>query len=299
MKSPHLHLPFWIRVPATSANLGPGFDAFGLALDLHNYIAVEPGAPEIPDPFAAEIVDAYHKARGLASKPYRLVVRGLVPPARGLGSSATIRLGMLAALDKLNKRTLDLPWLIETATSLEGHPDNITAAALGGFVVCGGQKPARVKISSKLKFVAAIPRIETSTRTARSLLPPSVAFQDAVLNLRNSARIAAAFLQEKYEEARGAFADRLHQPYRAALVPGLEDAIECAEKAGAIGAFLSGAGPTVMAICLKSENAIGQAMTKALHKAGLESVDIKVLQADNSGVQVVRFLPSSAREARC
>jgi len=299
MKSPHLHLPFWIRVPATSANLGPGFDAFGLALDLHNYIAVEPGAPEIPDPFAAEIVDAYHKARGLASKPYRLVVRGLVPPARGLGSSATIRLGMLAALDKLNKRTLDLPWLIETATSLEGHPDNITAAALGGFVVCGGQKPARVKISSKLKFVAAIPRIETSTRTARSLLPPSVAFQDAVLNLRNSARIAAAFLQEKYEEARGAFADRLHQPYRAALVPGLEDAIECAEKAGAIGAFLSGAGPTVMAICLKSENAIGQAMTKALHKAGLESVDVKVLQADNSGVQVVRFLPSSAREARC
>jgi len=299
MKSPHLHLPFWIRVPATSANLGPGFDAFGLALDLHNYIAVEPGAPEIPDPFAAEIVDAYHKARGLASKPYRLVVRGLVPPARGLGSSATIRLGMLAALDKLNKRTLDLPWLIETATSLEGHPDNITAAALGGFVVCGGQKPARVKISSKLKFVAAIPRIETSTRTARFLLPPSVAFQDAVLNLRNSARIAAAFLQEKYEEARGAFADRLHQPYRAALVPGLEDAIECAEKAGAIGAFLSGAGPTVMAICLKSENAIGQAMTKALHKAGLESVDIKVLQADNSGVQVVRFLPSSAREARC
>jgi len=299
MKSPHLHLPFWIRVPATSANLGPGFDAFGLALDLHNYIAVEPGAPEIPDPFAAEIVDAYHKARGLASKPYRLVVRGLVPPARGLGSSATIRLGMLAALDKLNKRTLDLHWLIETATALEGHPDNITAAALGGFVVCGGQKPARAKISSKLMFVAAIPRIETSTRTARSLLPPSVAFQDAVLNLRNSARIAAAFLQERYEEARGAFADRLHQPYRAALVPGLEDAIESAEKAGAIGAFLSGAGPTVMAICLKSENAIGQAMTKALHKAGLESVDIKVLHADNSGVQVVRFLPSSAREARC
>jgi len=299
MKSPHLHLPFWIRVPATSANLGPGFDAFGLALDLHNYIAVEPGAPEIPDPFAAEIVDAYHKARGLASKPYRLVVRGLVPPARGLGSSATIRLGMLAALDKLNKRNLNLPWLIETATSLEGHPDNITAAALGGFVVCGGKNPARAKVASKLKFVAAIPRIETSTRTARSLLPPSVAFQDAVLNLRNSARIAAAFLQEKYEEARGAFADRLHQPYRAALVPGLEDSIESAEKAGAIGAFLSGAGPTVMAICLKSENAIGQAMTKALHKAGLESVDVKVLQADNSGVQVVRFLPRSAKEARC
>ena len=298
MKSPHLHLPFWIRVPATTANLGPGFDAFGLALNLHNYIAVEPGLPEIPDPFASEIVDAYHKARGLPTKPYRLVVRGQVPPSRGLGSSATIRLGMLAALDKLNRRNLDLPWLIQTATALEGHPDNISAAALGGFVVCGGRNPARAKVSSRLKFVAAIPRIETSTRTARSLLPPSVAFQDAVSNLRNSARIAAAFFQGKVEEAQGAFADRLHQPYRAALVPGLEAALEAAQKAGAIGAFLSGAGPTVMAICLKSEQAVGQAMVKELHHAGLESVDIKILQADNSGVDVVRYLPQSARAAR-
>ena len=298
MKSPHLHLPFWIRVPATTANLGPGFDAFGLALNLYNYIAVEPGLPESPDPFASEIVEAYHKARGLPTKPYRLVVRGLVPPSRGLGSSATIRLGMLAALDKLNRRNLDLPWLIQTATALEGHPDNISAAALGGFVVCGGRNPARAKVSSRLKFVAAIPRIETSTRTARSLLPPSVAFQDAVSNLRNSARIAAAFFQGKVEEAQGAFADRLHQPYRAALVPGLEAALEAAQKAGAIGAFLSGAGPTVMAICLKSEQAVGQAMVKELHHAGLESVDIKILQADNSGVDVVRYLPQSARAAR-
>ena len=298
MKSPHLHLPFWIRVPATTANLGPGFDAFGLALNLYNYIAVEPGLPEIPDPFASEIVEAYHKARGLPTKPYRLVVRGQVPPSRGLGSSATIRLGMLAALDKLNRRNLDLPWLIQTATALEGHPDNISAAALGGFVVCGGRNPARAKVSSRLKFVAAIPRIETSTRTARSLLPPSIAFQDAVSNLRNAARIAAAFFEGKVEEAQGAFADRLHQPYRAALVPGLEAALEAAQKAGAIGAFLSGAGPTVMAICLKSEQAIGQAMVKELHHAGLESVDIKILQADNSGVDVVRYLPQSARAAR-
>ncbi len=298
MKSPHLHLPFWIRVPATTANLGPGFDAFGLALNLYNYIAVEPGLPDIPDPFASEIIDAYHKARGLSPKPYRLVVRGGVPPARGLGSSATIRLGMLAALDKLNRRNLDLPWLIQTATALEGHPDNISAAALGGFVVCGGKKPARAKVSSSLKFVAAIPRIETSTRTARSLLPPSIAFQDAVSNLRNAARIAAAFFQGKVEEAQGAFADRLHQPYRAALVPGLEGALEAAQKAGAIGAFLSGAGPTVMAICLKSEYAVGQAMIKELHHAGLEAVDIKILQADNSGVEVVRYLPKSARLAR-
>lgn len=298
MKSPHLHLPFWIRVPATTANLGPGFDTLGLALELYNYIAIEPGAPEIPDPFALEILEAYHKARGLSLKPYRLVVRGQVPPARGLGSSATIRLGMLAALEKLNRRPIDLSWLIATAATLEGHPDNITAAALGGFTVCGGQSPARARISSKLKFVAAIPRIETSTRTARSLLPPSVAFQDAVANLRNSSRLTAAFLNQNYEEARGAFADRIHQPYRAALVPGLEDAIAAAEKAGAIGAFLSGAGPTVMAVCLKSEQAIGQAMSKALQKGGLETVDLKILQADNTGLQVVRFLPKSARDVR-
>jgi len=299
MKSPHLHLPFWIRVPATTANLGPGFDALALALELYNYIAIEPGAPERPDPFAQEILEAYHKSRNLPLKPYKLVVRGNVPPARGLGSSATIRLGMLAALDKVNRRPFDLDWLIETATKIEGHPDNITAAALGGFVVCGGAQPARVRVSSRLKFVAAIPRIETSTRTARSILPPSVSLQDAASNLRNASRITAAFIEKKYEEARGAFHDRLHQPHRAALVPGLEQAIEAAERAGAIGAFLSGAGPTILALCQKSEKPIGNAMVAALRKAGLDEVDVKVLSADNGGITTARFLPSSAKETRC
>ena len=254
---------------------------------------------ERPDPFAQEILEAYHKARNLPMKPYRLVVRGNVPPARGLGSSATIRLGMLAALDKVNRKPIDLDWLVETATRLEGHPDNVTAAALGGFVVCGGSQPARARISSRLKFVAAIPRIETSTRTARSILPPSVSLQDAANNLRNASRITAAFLDHKYEEARGAFHDRLHQPHRAALVPGLEAAIDGAERAGAIGAFLSGAGPTVLAICLKSEKAVGNAMVTALRKAGLDEVDVKILAADNGGLTVARFLPPSARETRC
>ena len=299
MKSPHLHLPFWIRVPATTANLGPGFDALALALELYNYIAIEPGSPERPDPFAQEILEAYHKTRSLPFKPYKLIVRGNVPPARGLGSSATIRLGMLAALDKVNRKSLDLDWLIETATRLEGHPDNVTAAALGGFVVCGGAQPARTRVSSRLKFVAAIPRIETSTRTARSILPPSVSLSDAVNNLRNSSRVTAAFLERKYEEARGAFHDRLHQPHRAALVSGLEQAIEAAERAGAIGAFLSGAGPTILAICQKSEKSVGHAMVTALRKAGLDEVDVKVLSADNSGLTVARFLPSSAKETRC
>lgn len=299
MKSPHLRLPFWIRVPATTANLGPGFDALAIALNLHNYIAIEPGSPERPDPFAQEILEAYHKARNVPLKPYRLVVRGNVPPARGLGSSATIRLGMLAALEKLNRNSINLDWLVDAATRLEGHPDNVTAAALGGFVACGGTRPARVRVSSRLKFVAAIPRLETSTRTARSILPPSVSLQDAAGNLRNAARITAAFIGKKYGEARGAFHDRLHQPHRAALVPGLEQAVEAAERAGAIGAFLSGAGPTMIAVCEKGEKNVGQAMVTALQKAGLDEVDIRILQADNSGLAVARFLPSSAKESRC
>ena len=219
------------------------------------------------------------------------MVRGHVPRSRGLGSSATVRLGMLAALDKIHRRTLDLPWLIETATTLEGHPDNITAAVLGGFVVCAGMKPARTEVSNRLKLVAAIPKLETSTCAARSLLPSKVPFQDAVANLRNASRITAAFFEKKYQEARGSFSDRLHQPYRATLVPGLEDAIKSAEKAGAIGAFLSGAGPTVMAICLKGESTIGAAMKRSLQKAGLKSVEIQVLSADNNGIQILRSIP--------
>ena len=287
----HPPIPFWVRVPASTANLGPGFDTLALALNLYNYVAVTPGSPESPDPFVAETINAYHKSRNLPSKDYRLVVHGQVPRSRGLGSSATIRLGILAALDKLNGRKLDLPWLIETATKLEGHPDNITAAALGGFIVCGSKKPACTKISSRLRFVAAIPQVETSTKTARSLLPDQVPFQDAVTNLRNASRISSAFFSKKYEEAVGAFHDRLHQPYRNSLVAGLDSAIAQAEKAGALGAFLSGAGPTLMAITMKSEKTIGQTMIQALRQAGHPSVDLKILSADNSGLQIVKSLP--------
>ena len=281
-------LPFWIRVPATTANLGPGFDAFGLALNLYNYVSVSLGRSETRNPFSDEIVRAYHQARKLTPKQYRLHVHGSVPSSRGLGSSATIRLGMLAALDHLHRRKLDLPWLMQTATALEGHPDNITAAALGGFVVCGGLRPAKANISSRLKFVAAIPRLETSTKSARSLLPRTVPFRDAVANLQNASRITAALFQGRYEEARGTFSDRLHQPYRTTLVPGLNEAILQAEKAGAIGAFLSGAGPTIMAMTLQSERGIGRAMRKALNRAGHRSVEIKLLSADNSGLRIVR-----------
>ncbi|MDA0325519.1 MAG: homoserine kinase, partial [Verrucomicrobia bacterium] len=173
----------------------------------------------------------------------------------------------------------------------EGHPDNITAAALGGFVVCGGLRPAKANISSRLKFVAAIPRLETSTKSARSLLPRTVPFRDAVANLQNASRITAALFQGRYEEARGTFSDRLHQPYRTTLVPGLNEAILQAEKAGAIGAFLSGAGPTIMAMTLQSERVIGRAMRKALNRAGHRSVEIKLLSADNSGLRIVRTIP--------
>ncbi|NBV96006.1 MAG: hypothetical protein EBT30_00345 [Verrucomicrobia bacterium] len=166
--------PFWIRVPATTANLGPGFDAFGLALNLYNYISVEPGHPAVPDPFFADVVDAYHKARKIPKKPYRVLVRGNVPRSRGLGSSATVRLGILASLDMVYRRKPDLAWLIKTAAALEGHPDNITAAAMGGFVVCAGMNPARTRISPRLTFVAAIPKLELATRTARSVLPSKV-----------------------------------------------------------------------------------------------------------------------------
>ncbi len=210
MKTPAL--PFWIRVPATTANLGPGFDAFGLALNLYNDVSVSPGRSATPDPFSDKIVEAYFHARQRAPQPYRLHVRGTVPPSRGLGSSATIRLGMLAALDYLHRRKLDLPWLIQTATTLEGHPDNITAAALGGFVVCGGLRPAKANISARLKFVTAIPKLQTSTKTARSLLPRTVPFRDAVANLQNASRITAALFQGRYEEARGAFLTTFTNP---------------------------------------------------------------------------------------
>jgi homoserine kinase len=289
-----------VRVPGTTANLGPGFDTLGLAVRLYNFVEVQPVAKrgvEITSPISdearagatamlSESAALFFKRAKKKSFGFRISLTGEVPIARGLGSSVTARLGVVAALNELTGAKLDRPALLDLVTELEGHPDNAAPAIFGGFTAAGlvgkSVRVVRVPVSPKVKFVTLIPRFELSTEKARKLVPQSFSKADTVHNLNRAALISAAFALGDYEALRGTFDDRVHQPYREQLIPQLSAVIRAGEKAGAIGGWLSGSGSTIM--CLTSQNA--EAVAKAMQRQ-LKDSDVFILQADRDGVKIV------------
>lgn len=277
-----------IRVSATTSNLGPGFDALGVALNLYNYVSAAPAEDFPKDPFMREIADVFFKASRRKPQPFAVQIKGDVPRSSGLGSSVTVRLGLFFALNFLHGKPLAPEKLLELTIQLEGHPDNAAPAFYGGFTASSTNKHFRARVASKLFFVAAIPCFELATNSARAILPSQVSRKDATHNIQHSSIIAAAFASRQYEMLRGATSDCLHQPYRAQLIPGFEDALQAAEKAGALAAYLSGSGPTIMAMTLKNPQKIGAAMKSALAKASHADVHVKILKADNQGVRMMK-----------
>lgn len=278
-----------VRVPATSANIGPGFDTLGIALSLYNWTTVS--FDELDAPLAnrmmLEAAAAFFKAARRKPIPYSVVVRGNVPISRGLGSSVTVRLGVVAGLNRLFGSPLSMERLLEVTTALEGHPDNASPALLGGFVASGmiGSeiRTCRVEVPPNLKFVAVIPRIEIETRKARKVLPKRVTLHDAVSNVNRVALITGALATGDYEKLRGVFWDTLHQPYRQRLLPPLFDVIRAGEKAGALGGWLSGSGSTIMCVTLQNARRVAAAMKRTLDRNGLEST-AAILTASNRGM---------------
>ncbi|HEV2282808.1 MAG TPA: homoserine kinase [bacterium] len=278
-----------VRVPATTANLGPGFDALGLALRLHNTVALEAaaeprieiegeGAASLPrDPShlayraALAVVEA-RTTRGAAPRAFHLRQHNRIPPARGLGSSAAAIVGGAAAANALLGGPLDTQALIDLAARLEGHPDNVAPAVLGGLVACVTTEAGKIRwtrlIPKRLRVVIAIPAFAVSTAEARRLLPEAVPFRDAVFNVTRTALLVASLVEGRTEMLDEATRDRLHQPYRARLVPGLEAVFAAAREAGAHGVALSGSGPTVVAF--GEAPAIGEAMRRAFASSGAE-----------------------------
>ncbi len=277
-----------VRVPATSANLGPGFDALGLALRLHNTLVIEPASsPEIEiagegektlprDPShlayqAAMAVAARAEETGIASavRAFRLKQHNTIPLARGLGSSAAAIVAGAVAANALLGHPLDVQALLDLATELEGHPDNVAPALLGGLVVCTrtatGVRWMRLAPPS-LKVVLAVPDYHVSTEEARRRLPACVPFPDAVFNVTRTALLVAALTGGRPDLLDEATQDRLHQPYREHLVPGLNDVFSAARRAGAYGVALSGSGPAVLAF--GEAAGIGTAMAQAFEAAG-------------------------------
>lgn len=276
-----------VSVPATSANLGPGFDVLGLALDLVDVFEVQElgddlvievdgeGAGSVPTDrnnlFFATL-QAYFTAAGYSPVGLRIREHNRIPLARGLGSSAATIVGALLAARAISGDAMDDDRLLDMAVSLEGHPDNVAAALGGGFVVVADAGDGRylsrsLEWSDRLGAALFIPDLLVSTNSAREALPDQYSRADAVHNLGRLALLVAAIKNARLEDLRIATQDRLHQPYRAGLVPGLAEIIAAANDAGAAGAFLSGAGPSVLAFHDRLVEGLGERVAKAMASA--------------------------------
>src|ERR671918_1168 len=275
-----------VRVPASTSNLGPGFDCLGIALRIHNDVVVTRAAKSRPQALIEEAADLFFRHTRRAPFSFSVSITGHIPPSRGLGSSVTVRLGVLRALNALTGNRVDRLSIFQLCARLEGHPDNAAPATFGGFTVVRGQTIQRFDVSARLSFVLLIPDFKIATSGARRILPSQIKRVAAVENCANACAITAAFTSGNYRDLRGAFADHLHQPYRKKLIPFLPRVIAAAEKAGALGAFLSGSGSTICAVTLRSPKKIGTAMERS---ANSTPARIIITRAENRGARVFRI----------
>lgn len=281
----------FVRVPATTANLGSGFDAVGMALGVYNDFELEltkdeswtaeiagEGADDLPGDETNLVLRSarflFDRA-GIAVKGLKAKISNRIPLARGLGSSATAIVAGLVGANALLNRVFCNDEILAMASLLEGHPDNVAPACLGGIVVSfendGRLWTQRICPPAELHVALVVPRFHLSTAAARAALPRQVALEDAVFNVGRAAFLACALGKGSFDGLSFAMEDRLHQPYRQNLVPGMEEVFAAAKRAGALGVALSGAGPTVMALSLQNDSKLGEAMAGAFAAHGVPS----------------------------
>jgi homoserine kinase len=284
-----------VRVPASTSNLGPGFDCLGVALRIYNHVTLSRGRAGRLPAMVRSAANVFFKSAGLGPFRFSCSIAGSIPQSRGLGSSAAVRVGVMLGLNELARRPLERRQLFELCARLEEHPDNAAPACYGGFNVVRGLDRQMFTVSSQLHFVLLVPDFEVATAEARRLLPPRIDRRQAVENSRNACAITAAFASREYHSLRGSFIDHLHQPFRKKLIPFLDDVVTAAEAAGALGGFLSGSGSTICAVALRSPEKIAQAMLAAAKSPGARTL---ITAADNHGARVVPHPPSSILHPR-
>jgi homoserine kinase len=286
-----------VRVPASTSNLGPGYDCLGVALRFYNSITMVRGKIDRPSHprIVSDAAERFFKQTRRRAFSFSCSIVEQIPQCRGLGSSATIRLGTLLGLNRLSGDPLDRVSLFRLCAELEGHPDNAAPASFGGFTVVGSARRVertpqrgvptvqRFNVSPRLYFVLVVPEFEIQTSKARRVLPKWISRVPAVENSANACAITAAFASRDYEKMRGAFSDNLHQPFRAKLIRFLPRVIAAAERAGALGAFLSGSGSAIAAVTSGAPEKIAAAMVRAVDSPA----HTIITHADNRGAQVL------------
>ncbi len=299
-----------ILVPASTSNLGPAFDAVGLALNLYNEFIVEPSKDyqievkkEGDVVFLSEkdieklknldnlFLKAYRTTCAYLGKevPIKLIEIIRIPIGRGLGSSATAIVGGIVAAQKILNKKLSLDEFLDISFKFESHPDNVLPAYLGGLIVAATDNEVsyiKLNFPEDLKIVIVVPEIYLSTEDSRKVLPDKVSLKDAVFNIQHTALLIAALKEKRYNLLREAVKDKIHQPYRSKLIPSFWDIIKVAYDEGALAAFLSGAGSCMAAICLENEEKIGKSMCEVFESDGIQAKYL-ILKGDSNGAKVI------------
>ena len=304
-----------VKVPATTANLGPGFDCLGLALPIYNTITVEetimPGTgieiniidetheqdllsvPTDENNIVYKAIELLYNSIGQTPSELKITIKTQIPIARGLGSSAAVIVGGLIAANELLGRPADEAALLSIATEIEDHPDNITPAVVGGFVVASIEDDGSV-VYSKMNWpkdwniTVCIPDYELSTNIARSVLPQEVPRKDAIFNLKHAAMLVQAVNSHDEKLMKTALNDRLHQPYREKLIPGFVEIKEALKhEENVLGVVISGAGPSILVISSGNNlSKIRETVSKVWEEMNVKS-KILTLQVEENGAQIV------------
>lgn len=293
-----------VKVPATSANLGPGFDSLGLALDLWNEAEFLPtndrkisltiegeGQNRLPTGASNAIVDAALQVYNLAGKPYhgmQIHCLNRVPLGSGLGSSsAALLTGMLGANAMLGE-PFSRDEILKLAIETEGHPDNVAPAMLGGLVASIIHESHVVSLRltltnqrTPMHITIVFPDFDFPTKQARAILPKQIERRDAIYNISRAVIVTEAFRLGDLDMLAEAMTDKLHQPYRLPLIPGAHAAMDAAKAAGASAVALSGAGPSLIAFSSKPDPAVGEAMKRAFETAGLPARIFQLKMSDH------------------
>ena len=307
-----------VSVPATTANMGPGFDSLGMALSIWNTIEVVvgrsgftvcgEGADSLPrgkDNLVYRCFRLPFQESGIEVPPVHITCRNEIPLARGLGSSSAAAVAGLVAGNEICGRSLSQDRLLELAARTEGHPDNVAPALLGGCQIVVREEDrlvtAAVQVPDDVQAVVFIPDMPMPTDRARGLLPSKVAREDAVYNVGRVALLIAALTSGDLSQLAVATGDRLHQPPRQTLFPAMKNIFRAALDAGALGVFLSGAGSSVLALTRGKELTIGYEMADAAVKSRVDGT-LKITRPTSVGAHVVEgdhVNPDPGESASC
>ncbi|MBO5447556.1 homoserine kinase [bacterium] len=307
-----------VKVPATSANLGPGFDCMGIALPIYNTVTIEetvlPGTgveinviadSDAIDPMSLshipldensiiyKAVELLYNSIGQTPSELKITIHSSIPVTRGLGSSSSVIVGALLAANELLGRPADEAALLSIATEIEGHPDNVAPAILGGLIIAaqeddGSVTYRKLEWPEEWAITVCVPDFELATEIARSVLPKEVPMKDAIFNAQRLAMLMYAVNTKDSELMKTALKDRLHQPYRMKLIPGLDKIMDNLKHIeDVLGCVISGAGSTILVISKKNDLDKIRNIVKETWANQNIKCDIKTLPVENQGAQVI------------